>query len=118
MGVLGQLDILKNWKENKGYKNEVYLLPKELDEKVARLHLGALGAELTTLIKEHRREGGGPLQGRHLPLLSGREPCTAFYAHRHRCLCILTFAVSEYSRSGMLATRLGSSMDPAVVVMQ
>merc|ERR1711994_925373 len=26
--VLGQLDILKNWKEGKGYKNEVYLLPK------------------------------------------------------------------------------------------
>merc|ERR1712014_70844 len=41
--VLGQLDILKNWKENKGYKNEVYLLPKELDEKVASLHLPALG---------------------------------------------------------------------------
>jgi len=33
--VLGQLDLLKNWKEGKGYKNEVYLLPKELDEKVA-----------------------------------------------------------------------------------
>jgi len=35
---------LKNWKEGKGYKNLVYLLPKELDEKVARLHLPALGA--------------------------------------------------------------------------
>merc|ERR1711972_1003855 len=32
---------------NKGYKNDVYLLPKALDEKVAKLHLGALGAELT-----------------------------------------------------------------------
>merc|ERR1712157_682234 len=50
--VLGQLDILKNWKENKGYKNEVYLLPKELDEKVANLHLPALGAQLTKLSKE------------------------------------------------------------------
>merc|ERR1712226_535871 len=50
--VLGQLDILKNWKENKGYKNDVYLLPKELDEKVASLHLPFLGAELTTLTKE------------------------------------------------------------------
>merc|ERR1712137_579553 len=29
--VLGQLDLLKNWKEGKGYKNDVYLLPKELD---------------------------------------------------------------------------------------
>merc|ERR1711953_1006331 len=36
--VLAQLDLLKNVKENKGYKNQVYLLPKELDEKVARLH--------------------------------------------------------------------------------
>merc|ERR1712029_237017 len=40
--VLAQLDILKNWKETKAYKNDVYLLPKELDEKVARLHLPAL----------------------------------------------------------------------------
>merc|ERR1740129_358824 len=50
--VLAQLDILKNVKENKGYKNQVYLLPKELDEKVARLHLPSLGAELTELSKD------------------------------------------------------------------
>merc|ERR1739848_722050 len=50
--VLAQLDLLKNWKETKAYKNDVYLLPKELDEKVARLHLPALGACLTTLTKE------------------------------------------------------------------
>merc|ERR1712094_67206 len=50
--VLAQLDILKNWKETKAYKNEVYLLPKELDEKVARLHLPALGAEMTALSQE------------------------------------------------------------------
>merc|ERR1711896_55540 len=47
--VLAQLDLLKNWQETKAYKNEVYLLPKELDEKVARLHLPALGADVTTL---------------------------------------------------------------------
>merc|ERR1711862_1048198 len=45
--VLGQLDLLKNWKETKAYKNDVYLLPKSLDEKVANLHLPALGAEMT-----------------------------------------------------------------------
>merc|ERR1711970_662090 len=50
--VLAQLDILKNWKETKAYKNNVYLLPKDLDEKVARLHLPALGAEMTVLSKE------------------------------------------------------------------
>merc|ERR1712084_127678 len=50
--VLGQLDLLKNWKETKVYKNDVYLLPKALDEKVAALHLPALGANLTKLSKE------------------------------------------------------------------
>merc|ERR1712196_687808 len=49
--TLAQLALLKNMKEKK-YKNDVYLLPKELDEKVARLHLPALGAQLTTLTKE------------------------------------------------------------------
>ena len=44
--------MLKNWKETQVYKNDVYLLPKELDEKVAALHLPALGAELTVLTKE------------------------------------------------------------------
>merc|ERR1719382_1086513 len=48
--VLAQLDLLTA--KDKGYKNNVYLLPKELDEKVAALHLPALGAELTTLTQE------------------------------------------------------------------
>merc|ERR1712063_19539 len=65
--VLAQLDILKNWKQNKGYKNQVYLLPKELDEKVANLHLPALGAELTQLSKEQADYIGvnveGPFKG-------------------------------------------------------
>merc|ERR1712100_790319 len=65
--VLAQLDLLKNWKENKGYKNHVYLLPKELDEKVASLHLPALGAELTKLSKEQADYIGvketGPFKG-------------------------------------------------------
>merc|ERR1712206_5075 len=65
--VLGQLDLLKNWKEGKGYKNEVYLLPKELDEKVARLHLPALGAVLTVPSQEQADYIGvkvnGPFKG-------------------------------------------------------
>merc|ERR1712139_29659 len=61
--VLAQLDLLKNWKENKGYKNQVYLLPKELDEKVASLHLPALGAELTKLTKEQADYIGVKLNG-------------------------------------------------------
>merc|ERR1712048_547484 len=53
--TLAQLDLLRNWKEtdaSKKYKNDVYLLPKNLDEKVARLHLPSLGAQLTQLSKE------------------------------------------------------------------
>merc|ERR1712051_625554 len=65
--VLAQLDILKNVKENKGYKNEVYLLPKDLDEKVARLHLGALGAELTELSKDQADYIGVPVLGPFKP---------------------------------------------------
>merc|ERR1712125_116480 len=61
--VLAQSDILKNVKEGKGYKNEVYLLPKELDEKVARLHLPALGAEMTTLSKEQADYIGVKVEG-------------------------------------------------------
>jgi len=61
--VLAQLDLLKNWKETKAYKNDVYLLPKALDEKVARLHLPALGAVLTVPSKEQADYIGVPLEG-------------------------------------------------------
>merc|ERR1712054_335453 len=65
--VLAQLDLLKNWKETQAYKNDVYLLPKELDEKVARLHLPALGAQLTELSQEQADYIGvkvaGPFKG-------------------------------------------------------
>merc|ERR1719389_664538 len=61
--VLGQLDLLDNWKNNKGYKNDVYLLPKELDEKVARLHLPALGANLTKLSQEQADYIGVKVEG-------------------------------------------------------
>merc|ERR1712071_582189 len=49
--VVAQLEI---WKErnSKKYENKVYVLPKHLDEKVARLHLDKLGAKLTTLTDE------------------------------------------------------------------
>merc|ERR1712113_1191038 len=63
--VLAQIDLLKA--KEKGYKNDVYLLPKELDEKVASLHLPALGAELTQLMKEQADYIGvkatGPFKG-------------------------------------------------------
>merc|ERR1712003_321394 len=94
--------------ENKGYKNDVYLLPKELDEKVASLRCPAHDPQQGAG-RLHRREGGGPLQGRHLPLLSLHEPCTVSCAHAHPCSCC---AWSLCSRSGMLS----SVMDPAAAV--
>ncbi|MDA0305985.1 MAG: adenosylhomocysteinase [Proteobacteria bacterium] len=47
--VLAQIEL---WENSKNYKNEVYVLPKSLDEKVATLHLGQLGAKLTKLSKK------------------------------------------------------------------
>ena len=47
--VLAQLEL---WQNAKDYKNEVYVLPKKLDEKVARLHLEKIGVKLTELTAE------------------------------------------------------------------
>ena len=44
--VLAQMEL---WGQNGQYKNEVYVLPKHLDEKVAAFHLAKVGAKLTTL---------------------------------------------------------------------
>merc|ERR1712003_285225 len=64
---LAQIDLLNNWKNTKAYKNDVYLLPKDLDEKVARLHLPALGANLTTLSKEQAEYIGAKIEGPYKP---------------------------------------------------
>jgi len=67
--ALAQIDLNKNFIGAKAYKNDVYLLPKELDEKVAKLHLPALGANLTVLSKtqaEYINVGeNGPFKGDH-----------------------------------------------------
>merc|ERR1712160_25133 len=67
--VLAQLDLNRNWTTGKAYKNDVYLLAKALDEKVAALHLPALGANLTKLTKEQADYIGvgdiGPFKGDH-----------------------------------------------------
>ncbi len=47
--TLAQIDL---WKNKGKYENKVYLLSKELDEEVARLHLEKIGAKLTVLSKE------------------------------------------------------------------
>ncbi|CAE7727820.1 SAHH [Symbiodinium sp. KB8] len=65
--VLAQLDILENCTKAKKYKNDVYLLPKKLDEKVAALHLPALGASMTKLSKEQADYIGVPVEGPFKP---------------------------------------------------
>ena len=47
--VLAQIEL---WKNSDKYEKQVYVLPKHLDEKVARLHLDRIGAKLTELSDE------------------------------------------------------------------
>merc|ERR1739847_184618 len=61
--ALAQLDLNRNWTTDKKYKNDVYLLPKALDEKVAALHLPALGAEMTIMTQAQADYIGVPVAG-------------------------------------------------------
>lgn len=58
--VLAQIELFTKGEK---YQNEVYVLPKQLDEKVARLHLAKLGARLTELSAEQAGYIGVPTQG-------------------------------------------------------
>ena len=58
--TLAQIEL---WTEGSKYKNEVYTLPKKLDEHVARLHLKKIGAELTRLSPEQATYIGVPVDG-------------------------------------------------------
>jgi adenosylhomocysteinase len=53
--------------KNDDYEKRVYVLPKHLDEKVARAHLGALGAKLTELRPEQAAYIGVPVEGPYKP---------------------------------------------------
>jgi adenosylhomocysteinase len=64
--TVAQLDLWKNRDSGK-YSNEVYTLPKLLDEKVARLHLEKLGVYLTTLSEEQADYIGVPVEGPYKP---------------------------------------------------
>jgi adenosylhomocysteinase len=58
--VLAQIEL---WCNSANYENQVYVLPKHLDEKVAALHLAKVGAHLTTLTKAQADYIGVPQQG-------------------------------------------------------
>jgi adenosylhomocysteinase len=64
--TLAQIDL---WKNKDVYENKVYILPKQLDEEVARLHLGKIGAKLTKLTQAQADYIGvsveGPFKAEH-----------------------------------------------------
>ena len=62
--VLAQMEI---WQHGDNYENRVYMLPKHLDEEVARLHLGKVGASLTVLTDEQAEYIGVPKEGPYKP---------------------------------------------------
>ncbi|ROP60434.1 adenosylhomocysteinase [Curtobacterium sp. ZW137] len=62
--VLAQIEL---WTRHDAYPTGVYVLPKHLDEKVARLHLDALGVRLTTLRPEQAAYIGVPVEGPFKP---------------------------------------------------
>jgi adenosylhomocysteinase len=62
--VLAQLEL---WREAGKYRVDVHMLPKQLDEEVARLHLGKLGVRLTTLTKVQADYIGVPVEGPYKP---------------------------------------------------
>jgi adenosylhomocysteinase len=62
--TLAQIEL---WKNHQKYKNEVYVLPKHLDEKVARLHLDKLGVELTELQPQQAAYIGVTPEGPYKP---------------------------------------------------
>ncbi len=62
--TLAQIEL---WKNSANYENKVYMLPKHLDEKVAKLHLERLGAELTELRKDQAAYIGVEVQGPYKP---------------------------------------------------
>ena len=62
--VMAQMDLAKN---GGSYDRKVFVLPKKLDEKVARLHLDKLGVKLTTLTEEQAAYLGVPVEGPFKP---------------------------------------------------
>ncbi|MBK5210125.1 MAG: adenosylhomocysteinase [Flavobacteriaceae bacterium] len=62
--TLAQLEL---WNNREAYKNEVYMLPKHLDEKVARLHLAKIGVELETLREDQAKYIGVQVEGPYKP---------------------------------------------------
>jgi adenosylhomocysteinase len=63
--VLAQIELYTN---NEKYERQIYMLPKELDEEVARLHLDHLGVKLTKLTQAQSEYLGIPVEGPYKPV--------------------------------------------------
>ena len=62
--VMAQIEFFNN---SENYENRVYVLPKLLDEKVARLHLQKIGIDLTTMTQEQADYISVPVNGPYKP---------------------------------------------------
>jgi adenosylhomocysteinase len=62
--TLAQIEL---WTNIENYENKVYMLPKYLDEKVAKLHLEKIGIELTDLREDQAEYIGVEVQGPYKP---------------------------------------------------
>ncbi|MTE26270.1 MULTISPECIES: adenosylhomocysteinase [Winogradskyella] len=62
--TLAQIEL---WNNSEAYKNDVYMLPKHLDEKVAKLHLEKIGVELTELKEDQAKYIGVNVEGPYKP---------------------------------------------------
>ena len=62
--VLAQIEL---WEKQKEFKPQVYVIPKKLDEEVARLHLSKIGVKLTKLSKAQANYIGVPVEGPFKP---------------------------------------------------
>ena len=112
--VIAQIELFGHTDD---YEKRVYTLPKHLDEKVARLHLDALGVKLTELTPDAgrlpRRPGRGPVQARPLPLLdrdrSGEAAADGAMARRRSRR--MTSPIWAWPRRGPGPDRLGRRAD-------
>ena len=89
--VLAQIEL---WKNHKNYDNKVYMLPKQLDEKVARLHLKKIGAELDVLRVDQADYIGVDINGPYKP---------EYYRYQFDINSILPSKNVEYLFKGKIA---------------
>ena len=103
--VLAQIEL---WTGADKYKNDVYVLPKHLDEKVARLHLDKLGVKLTKLSDKQAAYIGVPPRARSSPTTTAtkgrrsysRTSGAARIQRDARCLTPLVTGRPEWTASG------------------